>query len=137
MTLAQVDEYGGKDIKALKIYYDGTQYKVRHHCRRCKLDLGCYCYDFLEDAVDSCNDVYWECMRHILESVWVDYELAEEIDRVCGTKLVEAAARIDCYESDETLAITNAITEEQAKRILDTVDLSDEFDMCSGELCRV
>ena len=136
MTLAQVDEYGGKDIKALKIYYDGTQYKVRHHCRRCKLDLGCYCYDFLEDAVYSCEDVVWECMRHILESVWVDYDLADEIDRVCGTKLAEAAARSDGYAS-ETNAIISTVTEEKAKRILDTVDLSDEFDMCGGELCRV
>ena len=123
MTLKQIKEYDGRDITSLRIYHDGKQYKVRHYCRLCKLDLGCYCYDFLEDAVYSCNDIDWECMRHILESVWVDYELAEEIDRVCGTKLVEAAARTDCYASDETLAITSAITEEQAKRIIKEIQI--------------
>lgn len=133
-----ITEYNGTDITALKIYHDDKQYKVKHYCRRCKLDLGCYCYDFLEDAVNSCTEFYWECMRHILEDVWVDYELAEEIDRVCGTKLVEAASRTDCYASDETLAITGSITEEQATRILRTVDLSDDdFGMCAGEVCRI
>lgn len=135
--MKHITEHDGTDITSLKVYYDGRHYKVKHYCRRCKLDLGCFCYDDLEDAVYSCTGVYWECMRHILESVWVDYELAEEIDRVCGTKLVEAAARTDCYASAETLAITSAITEEQAKSILDTVDLSDEFDMCAGGLCEI
>lgn len=135
--MKHITEHDGVDITRLKIYYNDRQYRVRHYCRRCRLDLGCFCYDYLEDAIYSCKDVYWECMRHILEDVWVDYELAGEIDRVCGTHLVEAASRTDCYASDETLAITRSITEKQAKKILDTVDLSDEFDMSGGELCRV
>ena len=139
-NLKQVVEHNGNDIADLKIYYDKKieQYKVRHCCDRCHLDLGCFCYETIDDAIYACSEVSWACMRHTLDEVWVDYELAEEIDRVCGTNLVQASADTDCYESDATKLIIDSITEKQAKEILDTVDWSDEYDDdYAGERCRL
>lgn len=138
--LDRVIQYDGVDTEHLKIYYEhaADQFKVCHRCDKCNLDLGCYCYDTIDDAIYACKNVKWTCMKHTLEQLWVDYELAEEIDNVCGTNLVEAAMNTDCYASDETIAITDSITEEQAKRILDTVDWSDECDLDhAGEACVV
>ena len=51
--------HGGQDIEDLKIYHDTKteQYKVRHYCDRCGLDLGCFCYETIEDAIYACSEV--------------------------------------------------------------------------------
>ena len=140
--MKRVTSHAGRDISGLKIYRDDSvgQFKVRHHCEECKLDLGCFCYDEIEDAMRSCDETTWVCARHTLYHIWIDYELAEDIDRVCGTNLVsevlKSVAERDDYESDAIKAILSSITEKQALSILIDGDLDcDDFDV-SGSLCR-
>ena len=127
-------------IGHLRIYHAGRtdQYKVRHQCEVCGLDLGCYCYDDIESAIHSCEEVTWKCMRHMLRDLWSDCELEEEIDNVCGTNLKQVVDE-DHYtdQSKEITRILESITEEQANKILLTADLDDVYDMSHvGELCR-
>ena len=136
--------HGGQDIEDLKIYHDTKieQYKVRHYCDRCGLDLGCFCYETVEDAIYACSEVSWSCMRSILRDVWRDYEMWEEIDVICETdleKLVFEDYDEDCDRSKEIEQIIDAITEEQASKILDMGELDAEYwdDNYTGEMCRL
>jgi len=140
--MKHVTSHAGRDITDLKIYRDDSvgQFKIRHHCHVCGFDLGCFCYDDIEDAVRACDEASWECARHTLYDTWIDYELAEDIDIACGTKLVEevskSVAERDDYESDAIKAILASITEKQALSILVDVDLcSDDFGIY-GSLCK-
>jgi len=136
-NLKHITKNNGNNIADLKIYYDVStdQYKVRHRCEQCNLDLGCHCYESIDDAIYGCNEIDWVCQKHLLEEVWADYELAEEIDRVCGTNLVKAVMEAEDYESEATRAITDSITEEQAHQILNAADL--DIEEYVGEACRI
>ena len=143
-NLKQINEYNGDDITDLKIYYDKDveQYKVRHHCDRCKLDLGCFCYETAEDAVYACNECSWACHRHMLQEVWRDCEMWAEIDVICGTDIKSLV--IDDYNegvdrTEDIDRIIKSITEEQASKILDMGELDTDYydDNYIGEMCRL
>ena len=141
--MKRIKSHAGRDISDLKIYRDDDvgQFKVRHYCEKCNRDLGCYCYDKIEDAMYGCGEIMWSCFKHTLEEVWIDYELAEEIDEVCGTNMTRevlvSVAERDDYSSDAIKAIIESITEKQAEQILMKSDIGDEMDGdYNGEICR-
>lgn len=137
-NMGKVLYHDGEEVGDLKIYHDYSinQFKVRHRCSVCYLDLGCYCYETIDDAIYACDEVDWNCAKHILISICDEYGLAEEIDVVFETNIASIKDHSD--KSKEVAQILESITEEQAKRILDNLYIDEVYDLTwGGEACTV
>lgn len=125
-NMGKVLYHDGEEVGDLKIYHDYStnQFKVRHRCSVCNLDLGCYCYETIDDAIYACEEVSWNCAKHILISICRDYETAEEIDHTDKSK--------------EVARMLESLTEDKAKRILDELFIDEVYDHTwAGEACTI
>lgn len=80
----QIDHYD-EPIEDLKIYLnlDKAQYVHRFECDHCGKDIGCYCYDELEAAVNDVNNVSMACDRcFISEQIGENYRDDDELIRI-------------------------------------------------------
>lgn len=139
-NLSHVVSRNGRDVDDLKIYYDSDikQYRVLRICEVCGRKLGCYCYNSVDDAISTSEEVTWMCEKHILREIWFDYDMAGEIDAVCGTNLSKMTEE-NHYEdrSTEINTILDSVTEEQAESIIAAFNVDDNCCEWAGDKCNV
>lgn len=131
MTIVRVKyektDTGFRSVRKHRIYYDtGTgEYKTKFRCMRCGVDLGCFCFENLDEAIISRGDGVCCVLCGLIDHVENDAWVREEVQEILGVP----------FEQSITRAIRKATDDEiyqVMKIVYDDVDF--EF---NGWMCKV
>lgn len=151
----QKDGYD-EPIEDLKIYLNLNkgQYVHKFECDRCGKEVGCYCYDELEAAVEDMNNISMVCDKcfireQIYENYWEDDLLIHIIDENEGTDfktLIKLVVKIEDCDIDSGIGdifwkeidhIINNMNQKTKDKLYSHFCENYDFDMMYGSSCSV